>query len=172
MMIHSFRYYDVLNQIPIPIPDSQTTIVTIELPKLEHYFAEKGKTSGLGYWSSFFRHSKKDQHLAKEYKFTMEATQVLERKKRDDHFMQAYKQAKDILDDEESQLKTYSYNRYKLGQEEGLEKGRAEGLKKGLEEGRTALQNEMIQSLKQAGMDIDAMARILKLPVDVIKSKC
>ena len=59
---------------------------------------------------------------------TVEAENLLEQKKADNDFATAYKQAKDILDDEESILKTYGHNRYKLGKEEGRKKVKKSGL--------------------------------------------
>ena len=100
---------------------------------------------------------------------TVEAENLLEQKKADNDFATAYKQAKDILDDEESILKTYGHNRYKLGKEEGQEigikKGEEIGIKKGEEIGFKQGRNQMVAMMRQNGKSLQEIADFMNISV-------
>ncbi len=73
--------------------------------------------------------------------------------------MTAYTQAKAILDDGESRLKTYSYNRY----HQGLKEGKAEGIEKEKAEGEKSAKMEIYESLIASGTPKDQALKIVKL---------
>ena len=136
--IRNLQFYDTHKK--AELPDNKMNIITIELPKLSSFLEKRGEVSGIACWSAFFRHREEDKLLSKGYKPTMKAEDVLEKKRRDDDFMTAYREARLIIDDEESRLKTYAYNRYMQGIEHGSEQGKAEAKK------------ELVQKLKKKGL--------------------
>lgn len=155
-MINNYRFYDP--QTKSHLADNMINIVTIELPKLEQYIAEQGRISELGYWLAFFRHTEEDQILVEEYEMTKEAVLVLESKRLDDSFGDSYRQAKELLNDEMSRMKTYSHNRYKLGRVEGREEGREERNK------------EIILNSIAKGTPLELVANLLGLSLEYVKS--
>jgi predicted transposase/invertase (TIGR01784 family) len=128
-MIHHFTLADHSNGcrlVPTPARLDNLGIVTIELPKLDAYLARQSHITNFACWAAFWRDLVRDRVMAKSYKVTREARELLEDSKHDEGIAAALRRDMEIINDPVSMRKSLKSELLRKGREEGREEGRRE----------------------------------------------